>query len=428
MGAFLRALPDGIAVVVDEAYIEFVRDPDCTSRIHDTGPDSPLAVLRTFSKAYGLAGLRIGYGVMAPFLADALHRVRQPFNASLLAQAGALAALDDVDFLRRSVALVHEGLDSLQRGLDRMGLPWHPTQANFFLVDLERDADGVFQEMLRQGVIVRSMAEYGFPTCIRINAGLPEENRRFLEALEKVVSAGKGPLFPERDLLITIDGPAGAGKTTVSRMLADRLGYRYVDTGALYRAVALAAKEAGLSPDDDDGLGKLLEGLELDYGWTADGGAVLRLDGGDVTARLRTPEVTRFASAASARPVVRAFLLDLQRRLGRNRGAVFEGRDMGTVVFPDADVKFFLDADPAVRAQRRHRELAGAGGPSLEQVRRDMARRDADDSRRALAPLKAADDALRVDSTGKSAEEVVEGMVRSIPRGGSAAAGGPSKK
>ena len=132
---FLKALPPGIVVVVDEAYMEFVRDPECVNSMEFIQGDRPVVALRTFSKAYGLAGLRIGYGVMAPELAGILHRIRQPFNASLLAQAGAVAALEDESFLKKTVQTVHEGLDYLYAELDRIGIRYFPTQANFFLID-----------------------------------------------------------------------------------------------------------------------------------------------------------------------------------------------------------------------------------------------------------------------------------------------------
>jgi len=211
-------------------------------------------------------------------------------------------------------------------------------------------------------------------------------------------------------LLITIDGPSGAGKTTVSRILADSLGYRYIDTGALYRGVALAAISSGLNPDDDNSLEKLCNTLKISF-VSGKKGLRLMLNDSDITDRIRTPEITMFASAVSARPVVRNFLLSLQRDLGREKGVVFEGRDMGTVVFPDADVKFFLDASPKIRAKRRYNELKSINPQPLEAVERDMDRRDRNDSTRDLAPLKPAQDAIRLDSTELSIETVVERMV-----------------
>jgi cytidylate kinase len=214
-------------------------------------------------------------------------------------------------------------------------------------------------------------------------------------------------------LLITIDGPSGAGKTTVSRKLADRLGYRYIDTGALYRGVALAAISSGLNPDDDHGLEKLCNTLKMNFVFEKKG-LRLKLNDTDITDHIRTPEITMFASAASARPVVRRFLLNLQRDLGKEKGVVFEGRDMGTVVFPDADVKFFLDASPKIRAKRRYIELKSTNPQSLEEVETDMARRDKNDSSRDLAPLKPAKDAIRIDSTDLSIEAVIDQMATII--------------
>lgn len=184
---FLDAISPEIIVVVDEAYIEFVSDPACLDSLEFINPERPLIALRTFSKAYGLAGLRIGYGIMPAEIAALLHRVRQPFNANSLAQAGAIAALDDTAFLKQTIDLVHTELEYLYTELDRMGLTYFPTQANFFLIDVARNADEVFEDMLRQGVIVRSMTSYGYPQYIRINVGLHEENVRFIEALTMVL-------------------------------------------------------------------------------------------------------------------------------------------------------------------------------------------------------------------------------------------------
>ncbi len=186
--AFLESVPEHVVVVIDEAYIEFAKDPDCLQGIEYCTGKRPVAVLRTFSKAYGLAGIRIGYGVMPAPLANLLHRVRQPFNANSLAQAGALAALDDDAFLQRSVRFVHEELEFLYAGIERLGLNYFPTEANFFLIDVEQDADQVFEAMLRQGVIIRSMASYGYPRYIRVTAGLRKENETFLKAFATVMA------------------------------------------------------------------------------------------------------------------------------------------------------------------------------------------------------------------------------------------------
>jgi CMP/dCMP kinase len=224
---------------------------------------------------------------------------------------------------------------------------------------------------------------------------------------------GAAPGYPARVTapIVAIDGPAGAGKSTVARQLARRLGFTIIDTGAIYRSVALAAQRAGISWEDDAGLALLLDaGLGLAF----QGERVL-LHGEDVTEAIRTPEISRGASVVSARRVVRQKLLPLQRDLGRAAplGAVLEGRDIGTVVFPDADVKFFLTASDEARAQRRHAELNEKGlSVPLPEVLADQRRRDKDDTERAIAPLRAAPDAVVVDTTGFDLEQVVERCFR----------------
>jgi histidinol-phosphate aminotransferase len=184
---FLNRLPDDVVVVVDEAYIDFVRDPRCLLTGSPEDLQRPLVTLRTFSKAYGLAGLRVGYGVMGKELSQVLNRVRQPFNVNSLAQSAAAAALEDKRFLQRTVDLVHRGLDTLYAAMNDMGLRFFSSQANFFLIDVKQPADQIFEKMLRQGVIVRSMRSYGYPTYIRINIGVESENKRFVSALKTVL-------------------------------------------------------------------------------------------------------------------------------------------------------------------------------------------------------------------------------------------------
>jgi len=182
---FIKEISDEIIVVVDEAYIEFVRDQNCAVSFEYMDDMTPLVTLRTFSKVYGLAGLRIGYGVMPVEMADILNRIRLPFNTNSLAQAAAAAALEDKIFFEKVISLVHEGLDSLYDALDNLGVNYFPTQTNFFMIDVRKDADEIYEDMLRKGVIVRSMKSYGYPNYIRVNVGLHEENIRFLKALEK---------------------------------------------------------------------------------------------------------------------------------------------------------------------------------------------------------------------------------------------------
>jgi cytidylate kinase len=217
-----------------------------------------------------------------------------------------------------------------------------------------------------------------------------------------------------RPLLITIDGPAGAGKTTVSQALARQLSYTYVDTGALYRGIALAARKAGIRPEDEKGLASLAGAVALAYVRTAAGPRLL-LDGVDITDDIRTPEITMAASRISAEPAVRKSLLNLQRRLGQDKGVVFEGRDMGTVVFPGADIKFFLNADLKTRAVRRYRELQDRSpAQDLDAVEKQLKLRDQNDSSRRIAPLKPAEDAIMIDSTHLTAAAVVRLMMSHI--------------
>jgi cytidylate kinase len=218
---------------------------------------------------------------------------------------------------------------------------------------------------------------------------------------------------PPKAILVTIDGPAGAGKTTVSKALAGALGYKYIDTGALYRAVGLAAQRQDVLPEDDAGLERVCRGLSLSFKRTGEG-TRLFMNGEDISGLIRTPEMSMMASAVSARPVVREFLLSVQKELGGQKEAVFEGRDMGTVVFPEAEVKFFLDASTRVRAQRRFRELSDTTSVTLEEVERDIVQRDHNDSTRAIAPLKPAQDAVIIDSSDVPVDRVVEKMMAHI--------------
>jgi histidinol-phosphate aminotransferase len=186
--AFRKRVPPDVPIVLDEAYMEFA-DPEATMTGLDyQGGEPAVITLRTFSKAYGLAGLRIGYGVMPAVVADYLNRVRQPFNVNTLAQAAALAALDDEQFLRETRETVREGLDYLTRRLAEMEVRTLPTQANFFLVDVGCEARTVYEALLRRGVIVRAMHAYGLDRYIRVSVGTREENERFLKAFKDVMA------------------------------------------------------------------------------------------------------------------------------------------------------------------------------------------------------------------------------------------------
>jgi cytidylate kinase len=228
---------------------------------------------------------------------------------------------------------------------------------------------------------------------------------------------------PRTRPIVAIDGPAGAGKSTVARRLSDALGFVLVDTGAMYRAVALAAPRAGVGWDDGPALGRLAAAMvergALVFARDGEKGLRVRLDGADITDDIRTPDVGMGASTVSAHKEVRDALLDLQRQAGRAGGVVLEGRDVGTVIFPDAEVKFFLTARSDVRARRRFDELTAKGqSVTFEDTLADVARRDAQDTSRAVAPLKQAPDATLIDNSDIGIEETVARMVERVRQRG----------
>jgi cytidylate kinase len=220
-------------------------------------------------------------------------------------------------------------------------------------------------------------------------------------------------------VLVAIDGPAGAGKSTVARRLADRLGFVLVDTGALYRCVALAASRAGLAFGDEPAVGALAQRLAASRSIRLEADSALGvrvlLEGEDVSGLIRTPEMSLGASRVSAIPAVRQALLAMQRQAGEAGGVILEGRDIGTVVFPDAEAKFFLTATPQERATRRHAELVQKGAaPSFQETLDDVMKRDRADTDRPVAPLKQADDAILVDSSDRTIDQVVERMAEQV--------------
>ena len=215
--------------------------------------------------------------------------------------------------------------------------------------------------------------------------------------------------------VITLDGPAGAGKSTVAKALAGRLGISYLDTGAMYRALTLKALRLRMDLSDEEALASLARNTKITFKEMPDGSLNITLDGEDVAAAIRVPQVTNNTYYAARTPGVRALMVAWQRAIGQNRSIVTDGRDQGTVVFRDARYKFYLDAEPQERVRRRHKELIAAGKDvHLDQLRADMQERDQKDFTRAVGPLKKAPDAITVDSTGLTIEGTVDKIMKLI--------------
>jgi cytidylate kinase len=216
-------------------------------------------------------------------------------------------------------------------------------------------------------------------------------------------------------MIIAIDGPAGAGKSTVSKILAQKLGFLYIDTGAMYRAITLKSIESGIDVKDQARIIEMARSTNIDLANRLDGSLVILLDGRDVCEDIRHPRITKLVSDIAKIREVREVMLGLQRRLGRQSNSVLDGRDIGTVVFPDADKKFYIDARFSVRVQRRYKELKQLGQEvSAKEVDVDLHNRDTIDSTREFAPLKKADDAVYVDTTDMTIEEVVDKLLKEI--------------
>lgn len=214
---------------------------------------------------------------------------------------------------------------------------------------------------------------------------------------------------------IAIDGPSGAGKSTLAKMIAAELNFLYVDTGAIYRTVGLYAKKNDVDPHDAPAVTALLDSIQIDMNYGEDGLQRMYLNGEDVTTAIRQHEISAYASAVSAIPEVRAFLLDMQRSFARTNNVVMDGRDIGTVVLPDAQIKIFLTADPEDRARRRYEELLQRGQQAdYETVLKDLIQRDYNDSHRASAPLRQAEDALLLDTTGNTLAESEELLLNTV--------------
>ena len=216
---------------------------------------------------------------------------------------------------------------------------------------------------------------------------------------------------------VAIDGPAGAGKSTIAKRVARELGFLYVDTGAIYRTVGYHMWLMGIGPKDADGIRRCLDDVNIEIRHEDDGVQHMILNGKDVTGEIRTPEMSKYASGVSAQKCVRDFLLDMQRKFARKHNVVMDGRDIGTVVLPNAQVKIFLTASAEERARRRFAELGEKGEKvSFEKVLQDMIARDKQDTERAIAPLKAAPDAVRLDTSGNTIEQSIDQILTIVRR------------
>ncbi|MBQ4129449.1 MAG: (d)CMP kinase [Ruminococcus sp.] len=214
------------------------------------------------------------------------------------------------------------------------------------------------------------------------------------------------------NIAIAIDGPAGAGKSTIAKLAAKELSFIYVDTGALYRAIGLCAYRNSIGSKDVPAILKMLETIKVELAFNENHEQVVLLNGEDVSALIRTPEISMYASDVSAIPQVRAFLLDLQRNMAKTNNVIMDGRDIGTVVLPDAKIKIFLTASSQVRAKRRYDELIEKGmDVNFDDVLKDVETRDYNDSHRATAPLKPADDSVIVDTSDLNLEQSVEKLI-----------------
>ena len=214
---------------------------------------------------------------------------------------------------------------------------------------------------------------------------------------------------------VAVDGPSGAGKSTLARAAAAALGFLYVDTGAIYRTVGLSVRDRGVDPGDEAAVAEMLPPLRIELRYDGEGGQRMFLNGRDVSGEIRLPEISRYASAVSALPVIRAYLMETQRDLARKHDVIMDGRDIGTVVLPDAEVKVFLTASAQARAERRCRELEERGTPQpFEEVRRDIEDRDFRDTHREAAPLRRAEDAALLDTSALDFRQSLEALLEII--------------
>ena len=412
----LRALIDentalclGTGLVVgDEAYIEFAgKEEDC-SIIGELASFENVAIMRTFSKVYGLAGMRIGYIFVPEAVADYLWRIRLPFSINILAQEAAVCALQDEEFKQKTITHTMAERANMAKALQEFGCKVYPSHSNFIMFEpAVLSAKEVCQKLLERGIIVRALASYGLSHLVRVSIGTAEENTMFLSAMRELL--GKG------NLIVTIDGPAGVGKSTLAKKLAAYLGIAYLDTGAMYRSLGLRVG-AGVADLSERKMQE--EFAKYSYALKKENEqSVLYLNGEKIGEEIRTEKAGRLASIVAKIPEVRKALQKYQREIGSQTALVAEGRDMGTVVFPHAPLKFFLDARPEVRAKRRYDELVQKGQEAVyEDILQNIIARDAQDRNRAVDPLKPHETAIIVDTSDLDIDGVFQKLVSYCPK------------
>lgn len=406
--SFARSLPKTCLLVVDEAYIEFAGNEEDCSIIGELASFENVAIMRTFSKVYGLAGMRIGYIFVPEIVADYLWRIRLPFSINILAQEAAICALDDEEFKQKTITHTMAERSGMSKALQELGCKVYPSHSNFIMFEpAVLPAKEVCQKLLEKGIIVRALTSYSLPHLVRVSIGTVEENTMFLTAMRELM--GKG------NLIVTIDGPAGVGKSTLAKKLAVYLGIAYLDTGAMYRSLGL---RVGAEVADWSEKKMQEEFARFSYALKKENEQyVLYLNGEKIGEEIRTEKAGRLASIVGKIPEVRKALQKYQREIGSQTALVAEGRDMGTAVFPNAPLKFFLDARPEVRAKRRYDEFVQKGQEEkYEDILQNIIARDNQDRNREVDPLRPHETAIIVDTSDLDIDGVFQKLVSYCPK------------
>ena len=345
---------------------------------------------------------------MPEAVADYLWRIRLPFSINILAQEAAVCALQDEEFKQKTITHTMAERANMAKALQEFGCKVYPSHSNFIMFEpAVLSAKEVCQKLLERGIIVRALASYGLSHLVRVSIGTAEENTMFLSAMRELL--GKG------NLIVTIDGPAGVGKSTLAKKLAAYLGIAYLDTGAMYRSLGLRVG-AGVADLSERKMQE--EFAKYSYALKKENEqSVLYLNGEKIGEEIRTEKAGRLASIVAKIPEVRKALQKYQREIGSQTALVAEGRDMGTVVFPHAPLKFFLDARPEVRAKRRYDELVQKGQEAVyEDILQNIIARDAQDRNRAVDPLKPHETAIIVDTSDLDIDGVFQKLVSYCPK------------